>query len=124
MKKIRIQEATPAVLKLGPQNAVAAINLSCTVANEGSFDWQWEIPHGTSSESKMWVGDATRTTILQISRLNADQHEGHYLCRAWYHSKASHSYVGYSTTVLLLQGELTSSLPSGLKDFTCELSCF
>jgi len=54
----------------GPDNVGLAANFSCTVANEGSFQWQWTLPPGITL-SQMWVTDGTRTSIVQISTANA-----------------------------------------------------
>jgi len=65
---------------LGPDNVVSAANLSCTVANEGSFQWQWTSPPGINI-SQMWVANGTRTSIVQISQISATN-AGDYTCQA------------------------------------------
>ena len=59
---------------------VSAANLTCTVANEGSFQWQWTPPSGITL-SQMWVGDGTRTSIVQMSQISA-ANAGDYTCQA------------------------------------------
>ena len=62
-------------------NVVSAANLSCTVANEGSFQWQWTPPPGINI-SQMWVADGTRTScsIVQISQISAANAEIWDIC--------------------------------------------
>ena len=64
----------------GPDSVVSAANLSCTVANEGSFQWQWTLPPGITF-TRMWFTDGTRTSIVQISQISA-ANAGNYTCRA------------------------------------------
>jgi len=64
----------------GPDDVVSVANLSCTVANEGSFQWQWTLPPGITL-SQMWVADETRTSIVQISQISA-ANAGEYTCQA------------------------------------------
>ena len=64
----------------GPDSVVSAANLSCTVANEGSFQWQWTLPPGINF-TQMWFTDGTRTSIVQISQISA-ANAGEYTCTA------------------------------------------
>ena len=64
----------------GPDNVVSAANLSCTVANEGSFQWEWTLPPGITL-SQMWVADGTRTSIVQLSQISS-ANAGDYTCQA------------------------------------------
>ena len=64
----------------GPDNVVSAANLSCTVTNEGSYQWQWTPPPGITL-SQMWVADGNRTSIVQISQISA-ANAGNYTCQA------------------------------------------
>ena len=61
-------------------NVVTAANLSCTVANEGSFKWQWTSSSGINL-AHMWVADGTRTSIVQISQISAANARD-YTCQA------------------------------------------
>ena len=61
----------------------SSVNLSCTVITTGSFEWQWfynenalEIPVCT----RVWIGDATRTSILTINELDFIDVVGNYKC--------------------------------------------
>ena len=71
----------------GPDSVVSAANLSCTVANEGSFQWQWTPPPGINF-TKMWLADGTRTTIIQISQISA-ANAGEYTCRASFNGQSA-----------------------------------
>ena len=68
-------------------SVVSAANLSCTVANEGSFQWQWTHPSGITL-SQMWVADGTRTSIVQISQISAAD-AGNYTCRASFNGQSA-----------------------------------
>jgi len=70
----------------GPDDVVSAANLSCTVANEGSFQWQWSFPPGITL-SRMWVIDGTRTSIVQISQISA-ANAGDYTCQASFNGQS------------------------------------
>jgi len=92
----------------GPDNVVSAANLSCTVANEGSFEfqWQWTPPPGINI-SQMWVADETRTSIVQISQISA-ANAGDYTCRASFNGTSANNSIvvqlnrkgDYNTTMI------------------------
>ena len=71
----------------GPDSVVSATNLSCTVANEGSFQWQWTLPPGITF-TQMWLADGTRTSIGQISQISA-ANEGDYTCTASFNGQSA-----------------------------------
>ena len=75
----------------GPDNVVSAANLSCTVANEGSFQWQWTPPPGITL-SQMWVADGTRTSIVQISQISA-ANAGDYTCQASFNGDSANASI-------------------------------
>ena len=70
---------------------VSAANISCTVANEGSFQWQWTLPPGITF-TQMWLTDGTRTSIVQISQISA-ANEGDYSCEASFNGQSAKSTV-------------------------------
>ena len=72
-------------------NVVSTANLSCTVANEGSFQWEWTPPPGITL-SQMWVADGTRTCIVQISQISA-ANAGNYTCRASFNGQSASTSV-------------------------------
>ena len=71
----------------GPDSVVSATNLSCTVANEGSFQWQWTLPPGITF-TQMWLADGTRTSIGQISQISA-ANAGNYTCTASFNGQSA-----------------------------------
>ena len=75
----------------GPDIVVSAANLSCTVANEGSFQWQWTSPPGITL-SQMWVADGTRTSIVQLSQISS-ANAGGYTCRASFSGQSVTTYI-------------------------------
>ena len=75
----------------GPDNVVSAANLSCTVANEGSFQWQWIPPPGIAL-SQMWVADGTRTSIVQIFQISA-ANAGIYTCQASFNGQSANTSI-------------------------------
>ena len=82
----------------GPDSVVSAANLSCTVANEGSFQWQWTLPPGITF-TQMWLADGTRTSIVQISQISA-ANAGNYTCTASFNGQSANS-----TTVVRLNSK-------------------
>ena len=60
----------------------SAANLSCTVANQGRFQWQWTL-QDSSSPSSVQVSDDTRSSTIEIP-LGTDA-VGNYTCTASYH---------------------------------------
>ena len=64
--------------------APSAVNLSCTVTNQGRFEWQWNLQDSSSSSpSSVWVSDDTRSSTIEIP-LGVDA-VGNYSCMASYH---------------------------------------
>ena len=69
-------------MTLGPGNLQSSVNLSCTVVNAGSFEWQWEYNEDVldfPDRSQILIGDATRTSILTINKLRYTN-TGNYSC--------------------------------------------
>jgi hypothetical protein len=60
----------------------SVITLSCTVANQGRFVWEWAMP-GSVSFTPLVV-DGTRTSVVEVP-MNGDS-VGEYTCTARYHS--------------------------------------
>ena len=60
----------------------SAANLSCTVANQGRFQWQWTL-QDSSSPSSVQVSDDTRSSTIEIP-VGTDA-VGDYTCTAGYH---------------------------------------
>ena len=69
-------------MTLGPDNLQSSVNLSCTVVNVGSFEWQWQYNETVldlPGRSQILIGDATRTSILTINKLRYTD-TGSYSC--------------------------------------------
>ena len=69
-------------MTIGSNNLQSSVNLSCTVVNAGSFEWQWQYNDNVldlPDRSQILIGDATRTSILTINKLR-DTDAGNYLC--------------------------------------------
>ena len=97
---------------LGPENPQSSVTLSCTVANSGTFKWQWKYNGSLvdTSRSQMWIADATRTNILVVDRLRYSD-SGTYTCDVQHSTSATTPYSNNS--ILNLNGEfifLTSVL--------------
>ena len=94
------------ILPVDPAKVPSDALLTCTVANQGGFQWQWTAL-GTNT-TPTWISDGTRSTALNISlRTSA---VGNYSCTASYHpdSKLPPSPITETFTVGL-ESEPTSS---------------
>ena len=93
------------LLPADPANVSSDALLTCTVANQGRFQWQWTAL-GTNTTS--WISDGTRSTALNISL--GTSAVGNYSCTANYHpdSKLPPSPITDTFTVGL-ESEPTSS---------------
>lgn len=91
-------------------NVVTAANLSCTVANEGSFQWQWTPPPGIPFPP-MWVADGTRTSIVQISQISA-ANARNYTCRASFNGQSATTSIA-----LQLNCKYSVAAPSSIASF-------
>ena len=87
-------------------NVVSTANLlSCTVANEGSFQWEWIPPPGINI-SQMWVADGTRTSIVQLSQISA-ANAGDYTCRASFNGQSATTSIAVQLNCKLYCSLLT-----------------
>ena len=101
------------LLPADPANVPSNALLTCTVANQGRFQWQWTAL-GTDTPPT-WISDGTRSTTLNISLgISGNQPPtsavGNYSCTASYHpdSKLPPSHITETFTVRL-ESEPTSS---------------
>ena len=92
----------PSVVTIEPVASQSSYiyNISCTVVNEGSFEWKWILP--TSIPYQIWVGDGTRTSVLQLSHISSD-YSGNYVCLVRYKSQTS--FVANSTVTLQVKSK-------------------
>ena len=79
---IIFQEGQSETVTLGPNSPQSSVRLSCTVTVSGSFQWTWQ--HNgdsllSSERYQILTGDATRSSILVINKLNYTD-EGTYSC--------------------------------------------
>ena len=84
MDTILFQDGSPLTVTLGPNNLQSSVNLSCTVVNAGSFEWEWQYNENMldlSGRSQILIGDSTRTSILTINQLRYID-DGNYTCQA------------------------------------------
>ena len=66
---------------LQPDTVQSSLNLSCTVVNNGTFNWTWTGPGVNNGVMKL--ADTTRTSILMLSNISAAD-AGNYTCSASY----------------------------------------
>lgn len=59
------------------------IQLSCTVTNNGSFVWDWSGPAVGTGRTQEFSVDTSRTSILNISSISAND-SGIYTCTVYY----------------------------------------
>ncbi len=67
-------------------NVPTSVELSCTVANNGSFFITWTGPNGTmldGASTQIYIADLSRTSILRISNVGLADN-GTYTCEAMY----------------------------------------
>ena len=81
VETITLQEGDT-VIQLPANDVMSTLNLSCTVTNEGLFQFQWTLPNMTTIDST-WVADGSRTGILPVSGLRGNG-EAEYVCQASY----------------------------------------
>ena len=70
VETIILQEGNT-MIQLPANDVMSTLNLSCTVTNEGLFQFQWTLPDMTTIDST-WVADGSRTGILQVSGLRGN----------------------------------------------------
>ena len=88
-------------------NIVSSVEISCTVAVEGSFSITWTGPNGTITDSgdkiKIYSADTTRTSILRINQLNL-MDNGTYSCEASYSHTMNFDVGSAINTITLILG--------------------
>ena len=93
------------ILPVDPANIPSDALLTCTVVNQGRFQWQWT---ALGTNTPTWISDETRSTALNISL--GTSAVGNYSCTASYHpdSKLPPSPIT-DTFTMGLESEPTSS---------------
>ena len=67
-------------IHLGASNIQSELNITCTVATEGSFQWRWM---GETMDAVESFANANRTSTCTLSRLSSDS-AGPLTCQAVY----------------------------------------
>ena len=93
-------------IQLGPDRVVSTIEFTCTVVNEGVFQFEWTTPN-EDVQYQMTLADAGRTSIVEIFRLSAAD-AGEYECEASYHpdTLVTAPFTASRTTTLELEGKV------------------
>ena len=81
MEDIVFKDGSYSVVTLGSDNIQSSISISCTVLNNGSFQWNWLLNNTVPITNGSFIEDATRTSILNITQLSYSN-EGNYTCTA------------------------------------------
>ena len=98
------------MVELGPDDIVPTTSLSCSVANEGFFAWQWKfegelVPFERSIQED---SDGTKSTTLEIQKLDYVD-RGMYICELRH--EAWDILIGSSTFTLTLNCKSINSKP-------------
>ena len=75
-----------------PDSVQSSLNLTCTVDNNGTFQWSWTGPAVNKAEV---LADTTRTSILMISNVSSSD-AGNYTCTA--------GYLGFGDSAVYIPG--------------------
>ena len=99
---VTFQEGQSETVTLGPNSPQSSVRLSCTVTVSGSFQWTWQ--HNgdsllSSERYQILTGDATRSSILVINKLNYTD-EGTYLCVVNHFSQKKNASKIYTLQLL------------------------
>ena len=81
MEDIVFKDGSYSVVTLGSDNIQSSISINCTVLNNGSFQWNWLLNNTVPITDGLFIEDATRTSILNITQLSYSN-EGNYTCIA------------------------------------------
>ena len=96
--EIIFQSELRKIVHLGVEDIVPEVMLNCTVANQGSFSWEWTTPSNSAIiNTEMKQADLTRTSILVITNLSLEA-GGEYACRALYSNKS----LAYENTAIVV----------------------
>ena len=87
-------------------NLVSSVQLSCTVAVEGSFSFTWKGPNGTiitnkENKTQILTADTTRTSILKIHQISLTDN-GTYSCEASYSARPHITFSNAAREIALM----------------------
>ena len=86
---------------------VSSVEISCTVAIEGSFSITWTGPNGTITDSgdkiQNYSADTTQTSILRINQVSL-MDNGTYSCEASYSHSMNFDVDSTTNTISLILG--------------------
>ena len=89
---------------LDSTNVVSNLNLTCSVTNEGLFQWNaWVIPAGGQIQEETLIVDTSRTSIIMLSQISTT-YAGEYQCEVNYATPNIPSSINITLT---LGGELS-----------------
>ena len=99
---VSFQGGQSETVTLGPNSPQSSVRLSCTVTVSGSFQWTWQ--HNgdsllSSERYQILTGDATRSSILVINKLNYTD-EGTYSCVVNHVSQTEKSLQNFTLQLL------------------------
>ena len=108
LTEIQFSRPNQTVYEYGHNNdIVSSVEISCTVAVEGSFSFTWTGPNGTITDSgdkiKIYSADTTRTSILRITQLSL-MDNGTYSCEASYSHTMNFDVDSATNTISLILG--------------------
>lgn len=107
--QITFQQAQMEQITLGPDNPVSTINITCSVAVFGTFQWTWQYNNNSlplDSRFTIDILNNTRVSILSIDELQFSD-EGSYTCVI---NCTTQSNSESRTISLVLKSKFTSSL--------------
>ena len=85
----------PTSIQLGSSDIQSELNITCTVATEGSFQWQWTSPTMGVVAS---FANANRTSMYTLTQISSDS-GGDVVCQASYTAPPTSS-TGSKTLML------------------------
>ena len=108
LTEIQFSRPNQTVYEYGHYNdIVSSVEISCTVAVEGSFSFTWTGPNGTITDNgdkiKIYSADTTRTSILRINQLSL-MDNGTYSCEASYSHTMNFDVDSTTNTISLILG--------------------
>ena len=111
LEPISFEDGVTEVMIEADDFTTMSVSLSCTVANDGYFEWEWTFPSG-SVQSQMQLSEASRTSTVQTP-LSVSS-EGEFTCTAGYRVGTDLTAPGPASRNINLQlGSKTASTSCG-----------